>query len=318
MDPSSLIIAFLLVLLAVVTVYKSVVMVDQGFVCTVTRFGRYVRSLDPGLSLIIPFFDRVDHRVSVMETVTRMPDQEVITRDNVSVTVDAVVFYQVLDAAKSVYKVADLRSAILNLVMTNTRTAMGSMDLDELLSKRDEINVKLLSVIDNATEPWGTKVTRVEIMDIKPPQDLIDSMSQQMRAERMKRATVLEADGDRQSAILRAEGDKSVAILEAEGRKEAAFRNAEARERESSAEAYATKAVSEAISSGSPAAINYFVAQKYVDALGKIASSPNQKLIMMPLEASSLIGSVAGMAEIAKDAFQGDGRVLGSLMKKGK
>jgi len=285
--------------------------VPQGTEFTLERFGRYSRTMTPGLHIIVPMLDRVGRRLSMMEQVLDVPTQEVITKDNAMVSVDGVVFYQVLDVAKAAYEVMNLVSGILNLSMTNIRTVMGSMDLDELLSQRDAINTRLLSVIDHATTPWGVKVTRVEIKDIAPPRDLVDSMARQMKAEREKRALVLEAEGERQAAILKAEGEKQAAILQAEGRREAAFRDAEARERSAIAEAQATSAVSEAISKGNVQAINYFVALKYTEALRDIAKSTNQKLVLMPLEASSLIGALSGIAEIARETFRpgpaGDG-----------
>ena len=289
--------------LAIVTVAMGVKSVPQGYEWTIERFGRYRTTIRPGLNLIAPYIDRVGHKLNMMETVFDIQSQEVITRDNAMVRADGVVFFQVLDAAKAAYEVNDLERAIDNLTMTNIRTVMGSMDLDELLSQRDKINAQLLIVVDSATTPWGVKVTRIEIKDIQPPQDLVDSMARQMKAEREKRAIILEAEGARQSEILRAEGEKQAVVLEAEGRKEAAFRDAEAREREAEAEAKATLMVSQAISKGDINAINYFVAQKYVDALQHIGSAPNQKLVLMPLEASGVIGSIAGLAEIAKEAL---------------
>jgi regulator of protease activity HflC (stomatin/prohibitin superfamily) len=290
--------------LAVIIVMLGAKRVPQGFEYTVERFGRYTRSLRPGLNVIIPVIDTVGARMNMKEQVLDVPSQEVITRDNAMVTVDGVVFYQVLNAAEAAYEVSDLTHAILNLTMTNIRTVMGSMDLDELLSKRDQINAQLLGVVDDATTPWGIKVTRIEIKDISPPMDLVDAMARQMKAERLKRAQILEAEGMRQAEILKAEGEKQAAILQAEGEKEAAFREAEARERLAEAEAKATMMVSQAIAKGDVNAINYFIAQKYTEALQGIATSPNQKLVMMPLEASSLIGSVAGIAEVAKMAMQ--------------
>ena len=295
--------ALVVLVLAIVTVIAGVKVVPQGYEWTVERFGRYRATLRPGLNLIVPFIDRIGHKLNMMETVFDIQSQEVITRDNAMVRADGVVFYQVLDAAKAAYEVNDLGRAINNLTMTNIRTVMGSMDLDELLSQRDKINAQLLIVVDAATTPWGVKVTRIEIKDIQPPQDLIDSMARQMKAEREKRAVILDAEGLRQSEILRAEGEKIAVMLDAEGRKEAAFRDAEARERAAEAEAKATQMVSDAISKGDVNAINYFVAQKYVDALQNIASAPNQKLILMPLEASGIIGSIAGIAELAKEAL---------------
>ena len=292
-----------LVALAILFLIKAVVTVPQGANYTVARFGKYTKTLKPGLAIITPFIEVVDNKVSMKERVLDVPSQEVITSDNAMVTADGVVFFQVLDAAASSYEVNDLEYAILNLTMTNTRTVMGSMSLDELLSKRDDINKKLLVVVDEATRPWGVKVTRIEIKDINPPRDLVEAMGRQMKAERDKRATILEAEGERQSAILSAEGDKRSAVLQAEGRREAAFRDAEAREREAAAEAEATRVVSEAISNGNIQAINYFVADKYVNALKEIATAPNQKLILMPLEASSVIGALGGIGEITKEVF---------------
>jgi len=289
--------------LAVATVVMGVKPVPQGMEWTVERFGRYTKTLEPGLNLIVPFVDQVGSKINMMEQVLDVPSQEVITRDNAMVQVDGVVFYQVLDAAKAAYEVQNLQYAILNLVMTNVRTVMGSMDLDELLSQRDQINARLLHVVDDATTPWGVKVTRIEIKDISPPRDLVDAMGRQMKAERDKRAAILEAEGKRQSEILRAEGEKQAAILKAEGDKEAAFRHAEARERLAEAEAKATTVVSEAIGRGDIQAINYFVAQRYTEALEKVASAPNQKLILMPLEAASLIGALGGIAELTKEAL---------------
>ncbi|MEM7540827.1 MAG: SPFH domain-containing protein [Pseudomonadota bacterium] len=277
--------------------------VPQGEEWTVERFGRYTGTLTPGLNLIVPIVDGIGRKQNMMEQVLDVPSQEVITRDNAMVTADGVVFFQVLDAAKASYEVNDMYRAILQLTMTNIRSVLGSMDLDELLSNRDAINARLLGVVDDATTPWGIKATRIEIKDINPPADLVDSMARQMKAEREKRAAILEAEGDRQASILRAEGEKQSAILEAEGEREAAYREAEARERLAQAEATATNLVSQAIAAGDINAINYFVAQKYTEALQQIASADNQKLVMMPLEASNLIGSVAGIAEVAKTAL---------------
>ncbi|TAH37753.1 MAG: SPFH/Band 7/PHB domain protein [Alphaproteobacteria bacterium] len=318
--------AFIFVLvfvaLVMVLVYASVKPVPQGRQFTVERFGRYIRTLEPGLNFIMPFVDRVGARISMMETVLDVPEQEVITKDNAMVKADGVVFFQVLDAAKAAYEVNDLANAILNLVMTNIRTVMGSMDLDELLSQRDRINVQLMRVVDEATAPWGVKITRVEIKDISPPRDLVDAMARQMKAERDKRASILDAEGQRQADILRAEGEKQSMILASEGRKEAAFRDAEARERAADAEAHATMSVSEAINRGSVHAVNYFVAQKYIDALGAMASANNQKVIFMPLEASGVIGALGGITEIVKNSMQQqaanqDGSVKENLFKSG-
>jgi len=297
----------LLVGLAVAALWSTVKIVPQGFNYTVENFGRYTRTLMPGLHILIPVMERVGHHVNMKEQVIDIPSQDVITRDNAMVKVDGVAFFQILNAAKSAYEVDNLENAIVNLTMTNIRTVMGSMDLDELLSNRDQINAKLLQVVDAATESWGVKVTRIEIKDIAPPRDLVDSMARQMKAEREKRAQILESEGLRQAAILKAEGEKQAVVLEAEGRKEAAFRDAEARERAAQAEAEATRMVSEAIASGNVQAINYFVANNYVKALESLASAPNQKVIMMPLEASSMIGSLAGLAQITGEAFGGGG-----------
>jgi regulator of protease activity HflC (stomatin/prohibitin superfamily) len=288
---------------AVVLVFMGVRRISQGYNYTVERFGRYTKTLDPGLHVIIPVFDQVGAKMNMMETVLDVPTQEVITRDNAMVSVDGVVFYQVLSAARAAYEVNNLTHAIINLTMTNIRTVMGSMDLDELLSKRDVINQRLLSIVDDATSPWGVKVTRIEIKDIAPPRDLVDAMARQMKAEREKRAVILEAEGERQAEILRAEGEKQSAILDAEGRKEAAFRDAEARERLAEAEARATHMVSKAIESGNVQAINYFVAQKYIEALKEMATTQNDKIIFMPLEATSLIGALGGIGELAKATF---------------
>jgi regulator of protease activity HflC (stomatin/prohibitin superfamily) len=292
----------------IVSIAKGVRMVPQGYQYTVERFGRYVYTLTPGLGLLIPWVYGIGRKMNMMEQVLDVPSQEVITKDNAVVKVDGVVFFQVLDAAKAAYEVAQLEIAILNLVMTNIRTVLGSMDLDESLSKRDTINAQLLRVVDDATHPWGLKVNRIEIKDLQPPRDLIDSMARQMKAEREKRANILEAEGFRQAAILKADGEKQAAVLEAEGRREAAFRDAEARERLAEAEAKATMLVSEAIAKGGVQAINYFVADKYVGALKALATAPNQKVLMLPIEATSILGSLAGIGEIARQAF--DGKVV--------
>ncbi len=296
-----LVIVFLI--LAIVLVFMAVQPVPQGMEYTVQRFGRYTNTLTPGLNIIIPFFDRIGHKMIMMEQVMDVPQQEVITKDNAMVTVDGVIFYQVMDAAKAAYEVSQLNWAILNLVMTNIRTVMGSMDLDELLSRRDDINARILNVVDDATTPWGIKVTRIEIKDIAPPKDLVEAMGRQMKAERLKRASILEAEGLRQAEILRAEGAQQAAILEAEGRKEASYRDADARERLAQAEARATLMVSEAISKGDVQAINYFVALKYIDALKGIATANNSKLVFMPLDSSSVIGALGGIGELAKEAL---------------
>ncbi|MDZ4791784.1 MAG: SPFH domain-containing protein [Hyphomicrobiales bacterium] len=294
-----------LLVVAIYGVISAAVVVPQGMNYTVERFGRYTRTLYPGLTIIVPFIDRLGAKLNVMEQFIDVPSQTVITKDNAMVTTDGIVYYQVLDAARAAYEVTSLQAAISNLTMTNIRTVMGSMDLDELLSNRNEINARLLTVVDEATNPWGVKVTRIEIRDITPPRDIVDSMAQQMKAERLKRASVLEAEGDRQSQILRAEGLKQSQVLAAEGRREAAFRDAEARERSAEAEASATRMVSEAISSGNVQAINYFVANNYVEALKALASAPNQKVLIIPADMSSIIGAVSGVAEIAREAFGG-------------
>ena len=293
------------VILALVLIFAGVKTVPQGAEFTVERFGRFTKALTPGLNFIVPMVDRVGQKINMMEQVLDVASQEVITRDNAMITVDGVIFFQILDAASAAYEITDLRVAIINLTMTNIRTVMGSMDLDELLSKRDRINAQLLTVIDQATNPWGVKVTRIEIKDISPPRDLVEAMARQMKAEREKRANILEAEGERQAEILRAEGEKQAAILSAEGRREAAFRDAEARERAAEAEGKATMVVSEAIAAGDVQALNYFVAQKYVDAIQAIATARNQKVILMPLEASSLIGALGGITELLRSAGGG-------------
>ena len=297
-------IGIIVVVLVFIALAKLVRIVPQGFEWTVERWGKYTHTLSPGFHLLVPVVQNVGRKINMMEQVLDVPSQEVITKDNAVVRVDGVVFYQVLDAAKAAYEVSNLEQASLALIMTNIRTVLGSMDLDESLSKRDEINAKLLMVVDEATHPWGVKVTRIEIKDISPPRDLIDSMARQMKAEREKRANVLEAEGFRQAAILKADGEKQAAILEAEGKKEAAYREAEARERLAEAEAKATTMVSDAIAGGDINAINYFVANKYVEALKEMAHSPNQKMLILPMEATGILGSLAGIAEIARSSFE--------------
>ncbi len=302
---TGLFLAIVLAVAGIIVLFKTVRMVPQGFEWTVERFGKYTHSMTPGLHFLIPIVYGVGRKINMMEQVLDVPSQDVITRDNAVVRVDGVVFFQVLDAAKAAYEVSNLEIATIALVQTNIRTVIGSMDLDESLSNRETINAQLLDVVDQATNPWGIKVTRIEIRDIQPPRDLIDSMARQMKAERERRAVILEAEGHRQSAILRAEGEKQAAILEAEGEREAAFREAEARERLAEAEAKATEMVSNAIAQGDVQAINYFVAQKYVEAFKELATAPNQKFVLMPMEASGLIGSIAGIGELAKEALGG-------------
>lgn len=293
-----------IVVLTVLLIFISVKTVRQGMEYTVERFGKYTRTLTPGLNIITPIIETISYKVNMREQVLDVEKQSVISRDNAVVNADGIVFFQIIDAAKSSYEVNHLSHAMRNLCMTNIRTVIGEMNLDEMLSNREQINSRLLAVIDEATNPWGVKVTRIEIKDLEPPADLVEAMSKQMKAERQKRAEILEAEGKRQSEILRAEGEKKSAILEAEGRKEAAFRDAEARERLAEAEANATKMVSEAIKNGDPQALNYFVATKYTDALQNIATADNEKIIFMPLEATSLIGSLGGIGELVKNVFK--------------
>ena len=310
---------FLIGLLALLVIFllMGVRVVKQGYVYTVERLGKYTLAAEPGLHLIIPFIDRVGQKVNVMEQVLDIPGQEIITKDNAMVGVDAVVFFQVLDAGKAAYEVSNLYNAIMAITTTNLRTVMGSMDLDETLSKRDEINARLLGVVDHATSPWGVKITRVEIKDIRPPVDISEAMARQMKAERLKRAEILEAEGDRASNILRAEGDKQSAILKAEGKREAAYRDAEARERAAEAEAKATQMVSDAIASSGNQAINYFIAQEYTKAVGKFADSPNAKTILFPIEATQLVGSLGGIGELLRGVVTGEGDVTAPAPNRG-
>ena len=299
------IVVIVLLIVALVIASSAIKIVPQGYEFTVERFGRYTRTLKPGITILTPFVEAVRRRVSVMEQVLPVPQQEVITKDNVGVQVDAIVFIQVMDAAAAAYRVANLNNAITQLTMTNLRTVVGSMDLDEVLSNRDHINTRLLSVIDEATSPWGVKVARIEIKDLQPPPDITNAMTRQMKAERERRAVITEAEGEKQAAITRAEGSKQSAILQAEGRREAAFRDAEARERSATAEAQATKVVSDAIEGGSVNALNYFVAQKYVEAFGKLADSPQQRTVIVPADFSGIAGSIAGVLELVRGAQGG-------------
>ena len=307
-----------IVILVVLVLFAGIKTIPQGYNYTIERFGRFTRTLRPGLNLIVPFIDRVGAKMNMMEQVLDVPTQEVITKDNATVSVDGVAFYQVIDAARAAYEVRGLQNALLQLTMTNIRTVMGSLDLDALLSHRDEINDRLLHVVDAAASAWGLKITRIEIKDIVPPANLVEAMGRQMKAEREKRAVILDAEGLRQSEILKAEGQKQALILQAEGRREAAFRDAEGRERSAEAEAKATDMVSKAIASGDIQAINYFVAQKYTQAIEALASAPNQKVLMLPIEASSLISSLAGIGEIAKETFSPEAREARAERRSGR
>ncbi|TDP44983.1 SPFH domain-containing protein [Zavarzinia compransoris] len=295
-----------LLVLVLVLVFMGVKTVPQGHAFTLERFGRYTRTLNPGLNFIFPVIDQIGAKLTTQEVVLDVPSQKIITLDNAIVTCDAVAFYQVINPAQAAYEVQNLTAAIINLVLTNIRSVMGSMALDDVLSRRSEINDKLLAIIDQATQPWGVKVTRIELKDIAPPEDMVQSMARQMKAEREKRATILEAEGVREASIKRAEGEKAAAILEAEGRREAAFRDAEARERAAEAEARATNAVSEAIGAGGTGAINYFLGLKYIEALAGIGMAPNSKVTFLPLDASGVMGAISGIAELTKHVG-GDG-----------